>query len=239
MQSPPSTPEIEREIRDTYQLYAALMHGVDTDTALGGKLLYIGELDAPAVPLMRAANIAGAASLAASSDAALLRRAMREGAVDFVVNSLDEALRILKNEIRKKLPVAVGVSVAPSSIESEMAERGVLPDLLSPVLPATPALEVFVTQGACRIQPQPLPSGTQLVVFPVPPDWSRTAAAPSAKFDELILECLSSEDHANRRWLRLSPRYLGVAARRVRTLACDAATAQRISAALTAATRTI
>lgn len=230
MPVPDVTPEIEHEIRDAYLFYTALMPGVHADTALGGKLLYIGELDSPAVPLMRAANIAGAASLAASHDAALLRRAMREGAVDFVVNSLDEALRILKNEIRKKQPVAVGVSLAPCLMEAEMAERGVLPDLLSPALPATPALQVFVSQGACRIHPQPLPPGAQFFVFPLPPDWSRPASA----FDELILECLSPGDHVNRRWMRLSPRYLGVAARRVRTLACDSETAQRIRTALAA-----
>ena len=63
----------------------------DTEPSLGGKLLYAGELDAEARALLVAANIAGAASLAASADAAARKQAMRDGVVDFLVTSLDEA----------------------------------------------------------------------------------------------------------------------------------------------------
>ena len=58
---------------------------------------------------MRAANIAGAASLSATADVATQKQAIRDGVVDFLVTSLDEAARILKNEIRKRQPVAVCV----------------------------------------------------------------------------------------------------------------------------------
>jgi hypothetical protein len=51
---------------------------------------------------------------------------------DFLVTSLDEALRILKNEIRKREAVAVCVAAAPRPWRCEMLERGVLPDLLRP-----------------------------------------------------------------------------------------------------------
>ena len=83
--------------------------GPDAEPSLGGKLLYAGYLDADTRALLVAANIAGAASLAVSADADTGRQAIRDGIVDFLVTSLDEALRILKNEIRKRSTVAVCV----------------------------------------------------------------------------------------------------------------------------------
>lgn len=195
------------------------------EAGLGGKLLYAGEPDESGCRLLRAANIAAAASLAAAEDAAVLRRAMREGVIDFVVNSLDEALRILKNEIRKRQTVAVGVSVAQPAIVQEMLERGVQPDLLAAHLPAAPELARLMAQGMQPIEAQPMPSGVRLQIFPVPPAW----AQPMAAFDALLLEFVGPQDHANRRWVRLAPRYLGVAARRLRSLACDDKTAARLA----------
>ena len=79
---------------------------------------------------MIAGNIAGAATLAATADIDTQKQAVRDGVVDFLVTSLDEALRILKNEIRKRNTVAVCVSASPAQIAREMLERGVQPDLL-------------------------------------------------------------------------------------------------------------
>lgn len=203
-----------------YSLYLGFARFMQGD-GLGGKLLYAGAPDGGGCRLLRAANIAGAASLAASADAAMLRSAMREGAVDFVVNSLDEALRILKNEIRKQQPVAVGVSIAPEMLLREMNERGVQPDLLAPDLPESPDLQLFRERGAQAIAPQWLAAGHNFNIVPIPADWKQTAAA----FDELLLACLAPEDVVNRRWVRLAPRYLPAGARRLRSVACDAAAA--------------
>ena len=76
---------------------------------------------------MVAGNIAGAASLAATADPVAQKQAIREGVVNFLVTSLDEALRILKNEIRKRETVAVCVAASPQAVAAEMLERGVLP----------------------------------------------------------------------------------------------------------------
>ena len=74
--------------------------------------------------------LSGCATLAATADLAAQKQAIRDGTVDFVVTSLDEALRILKNEIRKKATVAVCVGWRLLTVEREMLERGVLPDLV-------------------------------------------------------------------------------------------------------------
>lgn len=212
---------VEQELQAIYHLYAGLARSMDREHGLGGKLLYVGEPNQHALRLLRAANIAGAASLAVSADSAALRNAMREGAIDFVVNSLGEALRILKNEIRRKQPVAVGVAAAPQAILQEMADRGVQPDLLAPLsadVPRAPQIAGFLDRGAHGVAPQqPLPPGQQFNLIAIPPDWKQSASA----FDELLMECMDPDDYVNRRWLRVGPRYLPASARRMRLLACS------------------
>ena len=220
----PEDVPIEDQLEQIYRLYLGLLGGVDAETGLGGRLLYAGEPDGRGCHLLRAANIAGAASLAASASAGALRQPMREGVIDFVVNSLDEALRILKNEIRKHEPVAVGVPLHPEMFAKEMIQRGVLPDLLAPHLPDMPELDSFAAQGARRVEEASLPVGLKFLMLTIPSAWSHRTGA----IDALMLECLPPEDSANRRWLRFAPRYLGAAARRLRSLACDEHTAALI-----------
>ena len=206
----PSTPEIKL-MRRVYALYAgmAATAPMDAKSGLGGKLFFGGEIH-PAREMLFAANIAGAASLAASADPAAVRQAMRDGVVDFVVTSLEEALRILKNEIRKKLPVAVGVSVSPQILVEQMLERGVLPD----ILPARHSLgavgisaadaEVFSEQGAL-IMLEPPASDGQFVAWSVNREWMRWLP----RLDACAKSVISAEDTVRQRWLMLAPRYLG------------------------------
>lgn len=210
------SPTIQQEMESIYRLYLALARDLDAETGLGGKLLFVGEPTEFATHLLRAANIAGAASLAASADAAALRRVMREGALDFVVTDLNEALRILKNEIRKKQPVAVGVSLAPHIITREMLDRGVQPDLLAHDLAAAPKREGFTARGARIVEPQPLPQGLTFTVMSL----SASGQQAISNFDETLLNRLAPDDHLNRRWVRHAPRYMPAGARRLRSLAC-------------------
>ena len=140
-------------------LYAGLIRTAESDPVsdrewgLAGKLFYAGDLDGVGSALVVAANIAGAATLTASADIATQKQAIRDGVIDFLVTSLDEALRILKNELRKGETVAVCVGKPPEEIEYEMVERGVLPDLLPPGALDAPRFEAFLIGGARQIEP--------------------------------------------------------------------------------------
>jgi urocanate hydratase len=215
---------IEQELAAVYRLYSALARDLDPEFGLGGRLLFVGELDPAGCRLVRAANIAGAASLAASADAAVQRQAIREGVVDFLVTSLDEALRILKNEIRKRQAVAVCVAETPEKVTQEMVKRGVQPDLLAPSAAQAAEGTVFLAQGAQSVEATPRPEVKQFLVLEIPAAW----ALRVAEFDALLAESVAAANHANRRWLRLSPRYLGTQARRLRSLECDEETAARL-----------
>lgn len=215
----------EQQMELVYRLFAGLSPWMDPESGLGGKLLLAGEPDDAGCLELRAANIAGAASLAASADAPALRRAMRQGALDFVVNSLDEALRILKNQVRKKEPVAVGISAAPAAVLAEMVERGVQPDLLAPSLIAAPELAYFAAHGAqaCAPLSESARGSATFHIVPI----SAEGKEPAAALDALLLDCLAAEDHLNRRWVRFAPRYLSAECRRLRSLVCDPATARK------------
>lgn len=78
--------------------------------------------------LAAASTLAGATSLTIDSDAALVKAHLRDGAFDFVVNTLDEALRAIKNEIRQGRALAIGLIGSPAAILEEASERGLAPD---------------------------------------------------------------------------------------------------------------
>ncbi len=198
------------------RLYAALLPP-GPDLGLGDKLLYAAELDAQGRALVVAGNIAGAATLAATADPAAQRQAIREGIVDFLVTSLNEALRILKNEIRKCETVAVCVGASPESVEREMRQRGVLPDLLPPSAAGLPDLASFLIQGSRAVELADAEAAQALLVWSV-------ASAPALwlpKLDAIAGECLGPQEWLARRWLRLAPRYLGRPAQAARLLRCN------------------
>jgi urocanase-like protein len=203
-------------IREVEQACEGLMAMAcaDPERGLGGKLLYAGELDREGRALLVAANIAGAASLSATAERTAQKQAVRDGIADFLVNSLDEALRILKNQLRKREAVAVCVGLAPEAVEREMRERGVLPDL---------ERDAAEGLGGGLIAKDGDVSGSALVTWNV-------AAAPAQwlpKLDALATECLEENAWRERRWLRLAPRYLGRLAQGLRLLRCDGPSAAR------------
>jgi urocanate hydratase len=170
-----------------------------------------------------AGNVAGCANLAATADIALLKPAIRDGVVDFVVTSLDEALRILKNEIRKREAVAVCVSDAPAAVEREMQERGVLPDFVF-AGPRAIARDVpLFGSGSRKIQAS-MPDARLAIL-----QWKIAESVPRwmPKLDAIAADSLAS-DAVARRWIRLSPRYCGRGAQGQRALYIDPRTARKI-----------
>jgi hypothetical protein len=195
--------------------YASLLDSplAHTETGLGGKLFYAAELDEEGRALLVAANIAGAATLAASADRDTQRQALRDGIADFVVTNLDEALRILKNQLRKRETVAVCIAQSPSDVEREISERGVAPDLLLSDLSIPPSHNALAPHESEETE-------HDLGNIPALVTWRVDSALPKdlALLDEIALACLDSDEWKSRRWLRLSPRYLGRLAQGMRLL---------------------
>jgi hypothetical protein len=175
--------------------------------ALGGKLLLRAGFDVEGAAVVMAANVAGAASLCVDGDAEALRAGLRAGWCDFVVSKLDEALRILKNEVRRGLPVCVGLTAEPAECLAAMVERGVQPDLLS-VDGVDKESRVFVARGAVVLGGTEGDTGTSLLGWSVTEDAAR-AMPRIARLAAEALEDGRADTAARRRWLELAPRYLG------------------------------
>ncbi len=181
----------------------AARRDADAELGLGGKLFYAGELDGTGRALLVAANIAGAATLAVTADREAQKQAIRDGVADFVVTSLDEALRIVKNQLRKREPVAVCAALERAAAEREMSERGVAPDLARDGLPTGTDWAMRAVEGDGNA-PAPEDAATLVV-------WRAETARPRdlAALDETALDCAGANNWAARRWLRLAPRYVG------------------------------
>lgn len=98
---------------------------------LAGKLVVSGGMGAAGGALSLAAGLHGAAFLGIEVDNEKIKRRIREGYCDYCVNTLDEALRILKNAVRQKQAVSVGLIGNCADIIPELASRGVVPDVLT------------------------------------------------------------------------------------------------------------
>jgi hypothetical protein len=206
--------------------YAALAGSpqANRESGLGGKLFYAGELDEAGRALLVAANISGAATLVATADRDAQKQALRDGVADFVVTTLDEALRILKNQLRKRETVAVCVAQPPLDVEREMDERGVAPDLVRSEIR-------FAQHHDSLSRGKEEETETDLSKIPAIVTWQTGSSLPKdlAVLDEIALSCLDPDEWESRRWLRLSPRYLGRMAQGLRLIESHRKFAARFS----------
>src|SRR5881392_963512 len=114
---------------------------------LAGKLIVSGGMGGMVGAQPLAATMAGAAFLGIDVDPERIKKRLKTGYCDFMVNSLDEALRILKNAVRKKENVSVGLVGNCADVIPELAERGVVPDILTDQTSAHDPLNGYVPNG--------------------------------------------------------------------------------------------
>jgi len=173
--------------------------------SLGGKLLLRSGFEAEGIATIIATSVAGAASLCVDAEAGQLREGLRAGFIDFVVANLDEAVRILKNEIRRALPVSVGLTAEPEPCIDAMIEHGLQPDLLSGVAQRQAA--ILMERGAVA-PAENAASDTVILEWTVAENPAQ-ALPRIARIAAELLDPTRSDTPARRRWLEHSPRYLG------------------------------
>src|SRR5438045_8130672 len=117
-------------VQGTFETFAAM---ADKPFAgdLSGKVIVSGGMGGMGGAQPLAATLNGAVFLGIEVDPERIKKRLKTGYCDFMVNTLDEALRILKNAVRKKEAVSVGLIGNCADVISELAERGVVPDLLT------------------------------------------------------------------------------------------------------------
>ena len=164
---------------ETMRLYRSL---VNPQGEWGGKLVLLTDAGSSAAS---AVSIAGGASLTLGCDSLVIKTAQRSGYLDFVVNSLDEAMRALKNEVRQKRSLSVGLIADISVTLAEMDERGIVPD---------------ARLGSEANEPYSLSSDEHY--FPAHDATSLRAT------DAALLAVMPADDLTRRRWVERAPQFL-------------------------------
>jgi urocanate hydratase len=114
---------------------------------LAGKLVASGGMGGMGGAQPLAATLNGAAYLGIDVDPERIKRRVKTGYCDMMVNDLDEALRILKNAVRKREAVSVGLIGNCADVIPELEKRGVVPDILTDQTSAHDPLYGYIPQG--------------------------------------------------------------------------------------------
>ncbi len=133
-------------LQGTYETFAAAGRK-HFGGKLAGKLIVSGGMGGMGGAQPLAATLNGAAYLGVDVDPERIKRRVKTGYCDIMVNDLDEALRILKNAVRKEEAVSVGLVGNCADVIPELARRGVVPDLLTDQTSAHDPLNGYIAQG--------------------------------------------------------------------------------------------
>ena len=133
-------------LQGTYETFAAAARkhfGGD----LAGKLVVSGGMGGMGGAQPLAVTMNGGAFLGIDVDAERIKRRVKTGYCQVMVNDLDEALRILKNAVRKREPASVGLVGNCADLIPALAKRGVVPDLLTDQTSAHDPVGGYVPRG--------------------------------------------------------------------------------------------
>jgi len=202
--------------RQTLRLYGEL---VARRPGYGGQLVFTCGDACSATGLPVAVSIAGGTTLALDPDASAVKATFRSGGIDFVVNTLDEALRVLKNEVRQHKPLSVALTSELNPVLEEIAARGLLPDLqvtldspANPLLvPPTPTPQLTGVPQLRLANAEGLAAPTEtLHRWLTQHALTETLINPTTNLrdlDEKLLTLVPADDTTRRTWLQRIAHY--------------------------------
>jgi urocanate hydratase len=133
-------------LQGTYETFAAAGRK-HFQGDLAGKLIASGGMGGMGGAQPLAATLNGAAFLGIDVDPERIKRRVKSGYCDVLVNDLDEALRILKNAVRKREATSVGLAGNCADVIPALAHRGIVPDLLTDQTSAHDPVGGYIPQG--------------------------------------------------------------------------------------------
>jgi urocanate hydratase len=117
-------------LQGTYETFAAAAQQ-HFGGSLTGKLVVTGGMGGMGGAQPLAATMNGGAFLGIDVDGERIKRRVKSGYCDVMVTSLDEALRLLKNAVRKGEATSVALVGNCADVIPELAKRGIVPDVLT------------------------------------------------------------------------------------------------------------
>jgi urocanate hydratase len=133
-------------LQESYEIFAAAGRK-HFQSDLAGKLIASGGMGGRGGAQALAATLHGAAFLGIDVDGEHIKRRVKSGYCDVMVNDLDEALRILKNAVRKREATSVGLRGNCADVMPTLARRGIVPDVLTDQTGAHDPMSGYVPQG--------------------------------------------------------------------------------------------
>jgi len=133
-------------VQGTFETFAAAARQ-HFGGSLEGKLIVSGGMGGMSGAQPLAAVMAGACFLGIEVDPERIEKRVRTGYCDIKADSLEEALRIVKDAACKKESVSVGLVGNCGDIIPELAKRGVVPDILTDQTSAHDPLNGYVPNG--------------------------------------------------------------------------------------------
>jgi len=133
-------------LQGTYETFAAAGRK-HFSADLAGKLIVSGGMGGMGGAQPLAATLNGAAFLGIDVDPERIKRRVKTGYCDVMVNHLDEALRILKNAVRTREATSVGLVGNCADVIPELARRGIAPDLVTDQTSAHDPVGGYIPQG--------------------------------------------------------------------------------------------
>jgi len=192
---------------NTLRIYKML---AEMRAAWGGALVFCCGTEAMRGGIAPAASIAGAATLALVDDGHEAKKAFRRGEVDFIVNTLDEALRALKNEVRQKRPLSVALVSDVDAAVAEMVERGVQPDEMVSVGELPQVVRALMDRGA-PLREMDAETRTMMQVRGYSYDEYFVETPTATKMREVdarLLRLMPKDEMVRRRWVEKAAQYL-------------------------------
>jgi urocanate hydratase len=133
-------------LQGTYETFAAAARK-HFGGSLAGKLVVSGGMGGMGGAQPLAATLNGGSFIGIDVDPERIKRRVKTGYCDVMVNDLGEALRILKNAVRKGEAASVGLIGNCADIIPELASRGVVPDLLTDQTSAHDPVGGYIPRG--------------------------------------------------------------------------------------------
>ncbi len=133
-------------LQGTYETFAAAAQR-DFKGTLSGRFLLTAGLGGMGGAQPLAATMLGAACLVVEVDAHRIQRRLDTKYLDTMVESLDDALRLVMTAKKEKKPLSVGLLGNAADIIPEIARRGLRPDIVTDQTSAHDTLNGYVPAG--------------------------------------------------------------------------------------------
>lgn len=133
-------------LQGTYETFAAV-GATHFGSDLSGRWILTGGMGGMGGAQPLAATMNGASILCVEIDEERINRRVNFGYCDIKVKTLDKALKLIKDSIKDKKPVSVGLVGNCAEVFPEIFRRGIIPDIVTDQTSAHDELNGYVPEG--------------------------------------------------------------------------------------------